>query len=166
LIDTGNVGMSYSDSSLNVWLIDQSPEAVAEAAAVMEDLPDVTAVWRRDGDHFDRVSPVRWDRMGSAGEKAWFNRKAQELVDTQAADYGPDLVATLPDNTTYSVLGDHGGIQRTSQQIPIVFAGADLSGKDLRAEVKSIDIMPTILEAMGIEPTFDMDGTAYVLPRK
>ena len=30
-------------------------------------------------------------------------RKAQELVDTQAADYGPDLIATLPDNTTYSV---------------------------------------------------------------
>ena len=29
----------------------------------MEDLPDVTAVWRRNGDHFDRVSPIRWDRM-------------------------------------------------------------------------------------------------------
>ncbi len=63
----------------------------------------------------------------SGGEKAWFARKAQELVDTQAADYGPDLIATLPDDTTYSVLGDHGGIQRTTQQIPIVFAGANLS---------------------------------------
>ena len=112
----------------------------------MKDLPDVTAVWRRNGDHFDRVSPVRWDRMTSGGERAWFARKAQELVDTQAADYGPDLIATLPDNTTYSVLGDHGGIQRASQQIPIVFAGADLSGKDLRAEVRSVDIMPTILD--------------------
>ena len=28
LIDTGNVGLSYSDSSLNVWLKDQSPAAV------------------------------------------------------------------------------------------------------------------------------------------
>jgi hypothetical protein len=165
LIDTDNVGFSYSDSSLNVWLEDQSPALVAEAAAIMANLPDVTAVWRRNGDHFTRVSPVRRDLMHGHAEKSWFNRKAQELVDTQAADYGPDLVATLADNTTYSVLGDHGGIQRSTQQIPIVFAGADLSAKNLRAEVKSIDIMPTILKAMGITPTYTMDGKAYALPR-
>ena len=125
----------------------------------------MTAVWRRDGNHFDRVSPIRWNRMHSWGEKLWFAAKARELVNTQAADYGPDLVATLPDDTTYSVLGDHGGIQRSSQQIPIVFAGADLSSKDLYAQVKSVDIMPTILKAMGITPTYAMDGTAYTLPR-
>ena len=130
----------------------------------MADLPDVTAVWRRRGDHFDRVSPVRWDRMASGGEKSWFARKAQELVDTQAADYGPDLVATLPDDTTYSVLGDHGGIQRASQQVPIVFAGANTSHQDLRAEVRSVDIMPMILRAMGIGATHPMDGIAYELP--
>jgi Type I phosphodiesterase / nucleotide pyrophosphatase len=158
-----NVGFSYSDSSLNVWLKDQSPEKVAEAAAIMEGLADVTAVWQRDGDHFDRVTPVRWDRMHGA-EKRWFATKAQELVDTQAADYGPDLIATLPDNTTYSVLGDHGGIQRASQQVPIVFAGANTSHKDLRAEVRSVDIMPTILRAMGIAPTRPTDGIAYELP--
>ena len=150
LIDTDNVGFSYSDSSLNVWLTDQSPAKVTEAAAVMRTLPDVTAVWRRHGDHFDRVTPVRWSLMHSKAERQWFSNKAQELVDTQAADYGPDLVATLPDNTTYSVLGDHGGIQRSTQQIPIVFAGANLSSKDLGAQVKSVDIMPTILRAMGI----------------
>ena len=165
LIDTGNVGLSYSDSSLNVWLKNPSPAAVTEAAAIMRNLPDVTSVWRRNGDRFDRVSPIRQDRMKSGAEKSWFARKAQELINTQAADYGPDLVATLPDDTTYSVLGDHGGIQRTSQQIPIVFAGANLSSKDLQAEVRSVDIMPTILKTMGIAPTFDMDGDAYELPR-
>lgn len=166
LVDTGKVGFSYSDSSLNVWLNDQSPAAVKQVAAVMKGLPDVTAVWRRHGDHFDRVTPVRWDRMGSRGEKAWFARKARELVNTQAADYGPDLVATLPDNTTYSVLGDHGGIQRSTQQIPIVFAGAGLSSRDLKAEVNSIDIMPTILRTLGISPTYRMDGKAYQLPTR
>ena len=160
-----NVGLSYSDSSLNVWLKDQSPAAVAEAAAIMEDLPDVTAVWQRDGDHYVRVTSVRWDRMHGA-EKLWFARRAQELVDTQAAAYGPDLVATLPDDTTYSVLGDHGGIQRTSQQIPIVFTGANTSHHDLRAEVRSVDIMPTILRAMGITPTSAMDGVAFELPTR
>lgn len=160
-----NVGLSYSDSSLNVWLKDQSPEAVTEAAEIMEGLADVTAVWRRNGDHYDLASPVRWDRMHGA-EKHWFATRAQELVDTQAADYGPDLVATLPDDTTYSVLGDHGGIQRAAQQVPIVFAGANTSHRDLQAEVRSVDIMPTVLAAMGIEPTHPMDGTAYDLPTR
>ncbi len=164
LTDGGNVGLSYSDSMLSVWLKVQSPEEIAEAAAVMQTLPDVTAVWRRDGDHFTRVSPIRWDLMSSGGERSWFARKAQELVDTQAAVYGPDLVATLPDNTTYSVHGDHGGIQRATQQIPIVFAGAGLSSRDLHAEFRSVDIMPTILEAMGIAATYPMDGIAYPLP--
>ena len=165
LIDEGNVGLSYSDSSINVWLKDQSADAAAATAAVMATLPDVTAVWQRDGDHYNRVSPIRWDLMTSGGEKSWFARKAQELVDTQAADYGPDLVATLPDNTTYSVHGDHGGIQRTTQQIPIVFAGGGLSSKDIQAEVRSVDIMPTLLRTLGIEPTAAMDGVAYDLPR-
>jgi hypothetical protein len=164
LVDTGNVGLSYSDSMLRVWLKDQSPAKVDQAAAAMETMADVTAVWRRDGDHYDLVSPVRWDRMRSGGERSWFARKARELVDTQAADYGPDLIATLPDDTTYSVAGDHGGIQRATQQIPIVFAGAGLSARDLHAEVRSVDIMPTVLRAMGIQPTYPMDGVAYTLP--
>ena len=132
----------------------------------MQSMAAVTAVWRLHGDHYDRVSPVRWDRMNSAGERKWFADKAQELVDTQAAVYGPDLIATLPDDTTYSVKGDHGGIQRAAQQIPIVFAGAGLSSQDLYSEVRSVDIMPMILRAMGIEPTFPMDGLAYPLPLK
>ena len=166
LVNTGNVGLSYSDSMLRVWLKDQSPAKVNEAAAAMQSMAAVTAVWRLHGDHYDRVSPVRWDRMNSSGERKWFADKAQELVDTEAAVYGPDLIATLPDDTTYSVKGDHGGIQRAAQQIPIVFAGAGLSSQDLHSEVRSVDIMPMILRAMGIEPTFPMDGVAYPLPLK
>jgi arylsulfatase A-like enzyme len=164
LVNAGNIGLSYSDSMLRVWLKDQSSAEVAEAAAIMQEMPAVTAVWQRDGDHFTRISPVRWDRMPSKGERDWFTGHAQELVDTEAAVYGPDLIATLPDDTTYSVAGDHGGIQRASQQIPIVFAGAGLSSRDLSVPFRSVDIMPTILEAMGITATYPMDGVAYPLP--
>ena len=165
LVATGNLGFSYSDSSLNVWLHDQSPAKVAEAAGIMATMPDVTAVWRNDGDHFTLVSPVRYDLMSTKAERQWFDKHAQELVDTQAAPYGPDLVATLPDDTTYSVAGDHGGIQQAAQEIPIVFAGAGLGSKDVMAPVRSVDIMPTILKAMGIAPTAPMDGVGYPLPR-
>ena len=126
----------------------------------------VTAVWKRHGGHYDRVSPVRWDRMKGGGEKNWFKDHAQELVDTQAAAYGPDLIATLPDDTTYSVAGDHGGIQRAAQRIPIVFYGGGTSAKDIRGPVRSVDIMPTILRMLGIDPTYPMDGRAYELPTK
>jgi arylsulfatase A-like enzyme len=34
------------------------------------------------------------------------------------------------------------------------------------APVRSVDIMPTILKAMGIEATYPMDGVAYPLPKK
>jgi arylsulfatase A-like enzyme len=166
LVDTHNVGLSYSDSMLRVWLKDQSRAKVDDAADAMRTMADVTAVWRRDGNHFVRVSPVRWGRMHSDAERRWFEDKAQELVDTEAAAYGPDLIATLPDDTTYSVAGDHGGIQRAAQRIPIVFAGAGLSGQDLGAQVRSVDIMPTILKAMGIRPTYPMDGVAYALPER
>ena len=166
LVDTGNIAMSYSDSMLRVWLKDQSPAKVREAVEVMADLPGVSAVWRRNGSHFDRASKVRFDRMPSRGERQWFRTKAQELLNTTAAPYGADVVATLVDDTTYSVAGDHGGIQRRSQQIPIVFAGGGVGAKDLRAGVRSVDIMPTILKAMDIKPTHRLDGRAYPLPTR
>jgi arylsulfatase A-like enzyme len=124
LTGTNNVGLSYSDSMLRAWLQDTSNAKVSEAASIMAGMPGVSAVWTRAGDRYTRVSPVRYDRMTNPGEKAWFVQHAQELVDTEAAAYGPEVIATLVDDTTYSVAGDHGGIQRRSQQIPIVFAGA------------------------------------------
>jgi hypothetical protein len=164
LVGTGNLGLSYSDSMVRAWLNDQSGTEVSKAATAMASMPAVTAVWQRNGDHYDRVSPVQWGLMKTKAERDWFTAHAQELVDTEAAAYGPDLIATLPDDTTYSVAGDHGGIQRASQQIPIVFAGAGLSSQDLSVPFRSVDIMPTILEAMGITETYPMDGIAYPLP--
>ncbi|HNM97560.1 MAG TPA: alkaline phosphatase family protein [Marmoricola sp.] len=164
LTDTGNVGLSYSDSMLRAWLTDQSPAKVAEAAKIMATLPDVSAVWVRDGDHYNRASKIKWRKMRRGAEKSWFARHARELVNTEAAPYGPDVIATLVEDTTYSIAGDHGGIQRQSQQIPIVFAGSGLGRKDLQAKIRSVDIMPTILRAMQIPITSSMDGVAYRLP--
>jgi hypothetical protein len=64
------------------------------------------------------------------------------------------------------VAGDHGGIQRRSQQIPIVFAGADLSRTDLQAPVRSVDVMPMLLKHMGIAVDPGLDGVGYTLPTR
>ena len=57
LVNTGNLAMSYSDSMVRAWLKDQSPAKVKQAVDVMAKMPAVSAVWKRDGDHFDLASP-------------------------------------------------------------------------------------------------------------
>jgi hypothetical protein len=83
----------------------------------------VSAVWVRHGGHFQLAGRVRRDRM-SKPERAWFAAKAQTLLDTTAAPYGADVISTLVDDTTYS--------------------------RDLQGQVRSVDIVPTVLHAMGI----------------
>ncbi len=163
LVASGNVGVSYSDSMLRAWLKDQSPAKVAEAVTAYQGMPGVTGVWTRNGDHYDLVAKPNLAAMRSPGEVSWFQRNAQALVDTEAAAYGPDVIATLADDMTYSIAGDHGGIQRRAQQIPIVFAGAGPTSTDLQAEIHSVDIMPTVLRAMGITPDAGLDGVGYDL---
>lgn len=164
LVDTGNLAMTYSDSMVSAWLKDSSARKQAQAARIMAKMPHVSAVWVKRGSRYVRVGPVRWDRMVRS-ERAWFAAHAQELLNTAAAPYGADVIATLVDDTTYSVAGDHGGVQRRSQQIPIVFAGAGLSSKDISARARSVDIMPTVLAELGIKPTYRLDGRALQLPK-
>ena len=168
LVNTGNVGLSYSDSMLRVWLKDQSPAKVDRGGRGHAD----------DGRRHRRVAarrrPLRPGLPGALGPDeappasgTWFAGKAQELVDTEAADYGPDLIATLPDDTTYSVAGDHGGIQRAAQQIPIVFAGAGLSSAGpLRPRSARSTSCRRSSRRWGSRPTCPMDGVAYTLPTK
>jgi hypothetical protein len=165
LVDTGNVGLTYSDSMVRAWLKSRTREDKAQAARIMSRLPDSSATWVRAGDRYRLASRVRWGRMGPAEER-WFRRNARELLNTAAAPYGADVITTLIRNTTYSVAGDHGGIQRNVQRIPIVFAGGSVSREDLQARVRSVDIMPTILRAMRIEETHPTDGRAHRLPRR
>jgi arylsulfatase A-like enzyme len=100
------------------------------------------------------------------GERRWFNQHAQELVDTMAAPYGPDVVGLLRNDTTYGVIGDHGGHQKQVQNIPIIFSWPGLqAGSTPSTALRSVDILPTILTTMGIP--FDagsMDGRAVTLP--
>jgi arylsulfatase A-like enzyme len=160
----GNIEMSMQDSAIRAWLKHRSPRAKRHAAAVMARLPGVRATYYRVGDHYR----LRWQapraRFGKA-EWAWHRRHAQEIVDTQAASYGPDVVGLLADHTSYGVAGDHGGAQRSVQRIPIVFAGDGVTaGRTPAGPMRSVDILPTILREMGIERSHPMDGHSYRLP--
>jgi arylsulfatase A-like enzyme len=99
-------------------------------------------------------------------ELLWFLRHGGELVDTMAAPYGPDAVALLETDVTYGVMGDHGGHNRLIQNIPMVFHGPGVGSRDSHSEIRLVDVLPTILETMGIDyDKRDLDGQAVKLGR-
>ena len=163
LIDTGNVRFSFQDSAIRTWLTDTSDAAKRDAAKVMATLPDVIATYRLDGRRYRLVTANL--RAMSARELLWWALHGQEIVNTMAAPYSSDVVGLLRDNTSYGVAGDHGGAQRPVQEIPIVFYGAGAGSRDSPLPLRSVDILPTLLRAMGIKAGPGLDGHAVALPK-
>ncbi|MGQ0669491.1 MAG: alkaline phosphatase family protein [Actinomycetota bacterium] len=158
-----NLRFSYQDAHIAAWLNDNSMEKKEEAAEAILGLPSVIASFHlnEDQDDYDLfdTNPMR------RAELTWFNRHGEELVDTMAAPYAPDVVALLKDETTYGVFGDHGGHQRLVQRIPMVFSWPGLRSRELRAEIRLVDVLPTILTVMGIDfDAGDLDGHALLPP--
>jgi hypothetical protein len=161
LIATGNVRFTYQDTAIRTWLTDTSDEAKRSAAKVMATLPDVIATYRLDGRHYRLVTAN--PKAMSFDELVYWLAHGQEIVDTMAAPYAADVVGLLRNDTSYGVAGDHGGAQRPVQEIPIVFAGAGIGPRDSRFPLRSVDILPTILRAMGIPARAGLDGHAVTL---
>jgi predicted AlkP superfamily pyrophosphatase or phosphodiesterase len=157
LIDTGNVQASMQDSAIRTWLIDTSLAKKRQAARVVAELPGVIASFYRTGNHYTLERRVD-NGFLSPQELRWFQLHAREIVNTEAATYGPDVIGLLHDNSSYGVAGDHGGAQRSVQRIPVVFSGPGVAATRNNTAIRSVDIMPTILRAMGIHRTYPTDG--------
>lgn len=156
----GNLAFSYQSTEIEAWLTDTSLAKKQSKAQVMLGLPGVTASYYRDGDHYVLVGTNTMTKS----ERSWWKRHGQELVDSMAVDNGPDVLGLLHDKTSYGVYGDHGGTQESVQRIPIVFWSKSLAAHERSdAPIRTVDIMPTILKAMGIKPTGTMDGRAFGL---
>ena len=160
LIDTGNVQFSYQSTAIETWLIDHSVAKKKEGAAAMLQVPGVTAAYWRDGERFRLFGT----NAMTGPETAWWKQHGQELVNTMAASNGPDLIGLLHDKTSYGVYGDHGGAQQSVQRVPMVFWSPSLAfANNTGAPFKTIDVMPTILDVMGIPQTGTTDGVARPL---
>ena len=157
-----NLRFSYQDGHVATWLGDRSRASREEAADALLDLPGVVASFRLNDDADDyRLAGT--NRMGLR-ELLWFWTHGPQLVDTMAAPYGPDAVALLKTDVTYGVMGDHGGHNRLVQNIPMVFYGPGVGSRDSRKELRLVDVLPTILETMGIDyDEDDLDGEAVRL---
>ena len=160
-----NLRFSYQDGHVAAWLNESSRERKLEAADAMLDLPDVIASFRLN-DAANEYRLFGTNRMRRA-EHRWFARHGEELVDTMAAAYGPDVVGLLETDVTYGVRGDHGGHNRLIQNIPMVFYGAGVGSRDSNRAMRLVDVLPTILETMGIDyDEDDFGGKAVRLSRR
>lgn len=156
----GNLAFSYQSTEIEAWLTDTSLPKKLATSSVMMGLPGVTATYYRDGDHF----VLYGTNAMTKSEKSWWKRHGQELVDSMAADNGPDVVGLLHDKTSYGAYGDHGGTQESVQRIPIVFWSKSLAAHERSdAPIRTVDIMPTILKAMGLKAVGPLDGRAFEL---
>ena len=159
LIDTGNVQFSYQSTAVETWLSITRSRRRKRAPTHVE-LPGVIASYWRDGDRYR----LRGTNPMTGSEKAWWFLHGQELVNSMAASNGPDLIGLLHDKTSYGVYGDHGGAQRSVQRVPMVFWSPSLAFENTTGgPFKTIDVMPTILDVMGIVETAPTDGTARPL---
>ena len=126
----------------------------------MLEMPGVIASYWRDGDRYRLLG----SNAMTGPEKAWWKQHGQELVNSMAAPNGPDLIGLLHDRVSYGVYGDHGGAQQSVQRVPMVFWSPSLAFEnDTGAPFRTIDVMPTILDVLGIPETSPTDGTARPL---
>ncbi|MCI0633630.1 MAG: alkaline phosphatase family protein [Actinobacteria bacterium] len=160
-----NLAFSYQDTHVAVWLKDTSEKSRRSAAAAMRTLPGAVATFFLNPAQNVYVLD-RFVGSTTPDELLWLKQNGKRLVSTMAAPYGPDAVALLNDRTTYSVEGDHGGHQRDIQFIPIVFSWPGLKDGVVDGTITNVDILPTILALLGIDPTHPLDGNAFPLPLK
>jgi hypothetical protein len=158
LMDTGKVEFSYQSTAIESWLkMDNRTWADRlSVARVMKTLPGVIATYIRRGDHYVMHS---YGTM-TESEFEWWESTGQHLVDTMAFSGSADVVGLLANKTVYAVYGDHGGAQKGVQRIPMAYYAKGIKHKDATANAQLVDIMPTILRAMGIRELDPMDGTA------
>ncbi len=164
LMDTGKVEFSYQSTAIESWLkLDSRTWADKFAVArTMKTLPGVIATYVRSGDRYMLVSAAR-SKMTRA-ERTWWQAKGQKIVNTMAFSGSADVVGLLANRTLYAAYGDHGGAQRDVQRIPMAMYARGIHHQVRGTQMRLVDIMPTVLKAMGIRPVQRMDGRAIGLP--
>ena len=157
-----NLDFSYQDGHVAAWLDDKSLAKKRAAAAAALRLPGTIASYHLNAAQ-DDYRLFGTNRMRGA-ERRWWRDHAERLIDTMAAPFGPDVVALLKTDVTYGVMGDHGGHTRLIQNIPMIFSGPGVNSKDSKRELRHVDVLPTVLETMGIDyDGDDLDGEAVRL---
>jgi hypothetical protein len=141
-----------------VWVKDRSKNAKVAATIAKQQNPYIQSVYFRspgpDGPEYIRASGP--DLLRAPGAEA----ANQYLLSTFNGPNGPDI-AVLMDEHSMLVAGgestwkgDHGGAAWESQHVPLILSGPGVKrGQVLDYPAPLMDIAPTVLSLMGVQPT-------------
>ncbi len=111
---------------------------------------------------------VHLDDVDHAGhDKTWEGPEYRQAVSTIDSLIGR-LVETVPAGETLIVLvADHGGTgtkhggDTTNElEVPLVFAGPGIAPGEITGRVRNIDMAPTVVKALGLQPHACWEGVA------
>lgn len=146
-------------NSAYIWL--RNPTAAGTVAQHLVDtlphMPYAHVMTIESGKYLYHPVP----RTGTAIDPA-LETANQYLLGTFAGPLAPDIALTFEENTITRVYktthGEHGGSTWGAQQVPLIISGPGVrSGTHSSFPARLMDVAPTVLALLGIEPT-NMDG--------
>ena len=119
------------------------------------DKPDFVFLYLVDTDH-------------AGHDFTWMSEEYLETI-SNAIDNVKKIIEEFGDEYSVVIMADHGGHDRThgtlekeDMTIPFFFYGKDFKAGEIQRDVSLIDLAPTMVKVMGIEPDPDWEGTSII----
>jgi len=149
----GTLLTAYVDSSMAIWLADQSDANRQSITKGLQDVSGVTEVFakRRSGNEY-LYERVHANLDGQSGAfRAWAAKHSSELVNTMAGASGPDLVALMADGFGFGRIGGHGGAQEKVQRIPMIIRVPGEPPSTRPVPLRLMDVAPEIVKVLRLD---------------
>ena len=150
----GKLRTAYADSSINLWLADQSEANERALTRGLQDVSGVTEIYakRRTGTEYRYEQVYANLETQSAAFRAWARQHSSELVNTMAGVAGPDLVALMADGYGFGRVGGHGGAQEKVQRIPMFIRVPGEAGSTRTVPMRLMDVAPEVVRVLQLQP--------------
>lgn len=154
LTQIGKLHTAYQDTSVKLWLADQSADNERAIVAGLTDISGMVDVYalRSTGTEW------RYERAFSrrsalpAPARRWADRRHDELMQTMAAEGAPHLVGLLADGFGFGRIGDHGGAQERVQRIPMIIRIPGERGRARTDPFRLMDLDREVTRVMRLAP--------------
>ena len=150
----GKLRTAYVDSSINLWLADQSEANEQALTRGLQDVSGVTEIYakRRTGTEYRYEQVYSNLESQSAAFRAWARQYSSELVNTMAGPGGPDLVALMADGYGFGRIGGHGGAQEKVQRIPMIIRVPGEPPSTRTVPMRLMDVAPEVMRVLNLQP--------------
>ena len=150
----GTLRTAFADSSINLWLADQTEANEQALTRGLQDISGVTEIYakRRTGTEYRYEQVYANLETQSAAFRAWARQYSSELVNTMAGAGGPDLVALMADGYGFGRIGGHGGAQEKVQRIPMIIRVPGEPPSTRTVPMRLMDVAPEVRRVLNLPP--------------